>query len=64
MNSTIYRPVQTNEELEKQISVHRDKIKALLSKLNPNVEVPEPKIIEIKKFAIKLPIYDNLREGI
>jgi hypothetical protein len=36
----------------------------LLKKLNPNIEVPEPKIIEVKKAAIKLPIYDHLREGV
>lgn len=28
---------------------------ALNDLMNPNVEVPEPKIIEIKKAAIKLP---------
>ena len=32
--------------------------------MNPNVEVPEPKIIEILKIAIKLPIYDCLRENL
>ena len=33
----------------------------MLSKLNPNVEIPVPKIIELKKIAIKLPQYDQLR---
>jgi hypothetical protein len=34
----------------------RIKIRSALNDLmNPNVEVPEPKIIEIKKAAIKLP---------
>lgn len=32
--------------------------------MNPNVEVTEPKIIEIRKAAIKLPQYDKIREGI
>ena len=55
MNNTIYKPVQTSEELEKQMALHREKIKSLMSKLNPNVEIPEPKIIEVVKAAIKLP---------
>lgn len=61
MNNTIYKPVQTNEELEKQMALHKEKIKSLMSKLNPNVEVPEPKVIEVVKAAIKLPQYDHLR---
>ena len=61
INSTIYKPVQTNEELEKQYETHKDKIKSMLSKLNPNVEVPEPKLLLISKAAIKLPQYDHLR---
>ena len=38
------------------MALHKEKIKSLMSKLNPNVEVPEPKVIEIVKAAINLNI--------
>jgi hypothetical protein len=33
-----------------------------MRKLNPNVEVPQPKILEIKKIAIELEEFDELRK--
>ena len=33
----------------------------MLKKMNPNVEIPMPKVIEIKKLAVMLDSYRNLR---
>ena len=59
----MYRKVQTKEEYDRCIEDHREKIKEVLKVLNPNVEVPEPKLIEIKKVAIGLDEYDHLRNA-
>lgn len=44
------------------IDIERVQIRSKLNDLlNPNVDAPEPKLIEICKIAIKLPEYDYLR---
>jgi hypothetical protein len=37
-------------------------MKQFLKKLNPNVDVPQPKTLEIKKLAINLEEYAELRK--
>ena len=50
---------------DQDITVERDRIRSCLyDQLNPNVDAPEPKMIEIWKKAIDLQEYDNYREGI
>ena len=47
---------------EEDIQSTRERIRScLFALLNPNVEVPYPKLIEINKGAVKLPQYDHLR---
>lgn len=33
-----------------------------MKRLNPNVEIPQPKLIELKKIAIDLEEYDDTRK--
>jgi len=51
-----------NKKAEAQIENQRTQIQQFMKKLNPNVEVPQPKQLEIKKYAINLPEYDELRK--
>lgn len=51
-----------NKKAEAQIENHRNQIKQFIKKLNPNVEVPQPKTLEIKKLAIYIEEYDELRK--
>lgn len=39
-------------------------IRAILAQFNPNVEIPMPKLLQLKKIALKLDEYDNLRNGL
>lgn len=49
---------------DEDIEVERNKIRSCLyDQLNPNVDAPIPKVIEIQKKAIKLCEYDHTREG-
>ena len=50
--------------MDKQITESREKIRNLLRFMNPNVEVPMPKLVEIKKVAINIDEYDQLRDGV
>ena len=61
-NSYRYLPANYKDE---DIDAERNKIRScLFDQLNPNVDAPEPKIIEIFKRAVKLNEYDSAREGI
>jgi hypothetical protein len=62
-SNPLYRAMLTNTE--EDINLNRAKIRScLFDLLNPNVEVPSPKLLEILKAAIKLPQYDKNREGV
>lgn len=37
-------------------------MKQFIKKMNPNVEIPIPKVVEIRKLAIFLEEYDDLRK--
>lgn len=53
-NPNYKRSVNTKEELENCINESREKVKNIMKMFNPNVEVPEPKLVEINKISIKL----------
>ena len=36
-------------------------IRNILKKFNPNVDIPEPRTLELRKVAIRIPEYDDLR---
>jgi hypothetical protein len=54
VQNPLYRAILNNTE--EDINLNRAKIRSCLyDLLNPNVEIPTPKLLEINKAAIKLP---------